>query len=190
MSEKKNKISYRDLFFTFLKINSFTFGGGYTIVPVIRDEFVRGKELISEEEMLDLTALAQSGPGPMAINASILTGYRLRGPLGAIVSLSASALPCLVIITILYYIYDSVRDNALVNAAFSVMAGAISAVLVVTSWDMAKLAIKEHKIFGSLLFIAALLGEHFLNINAAIIILISGLVGLFVFSICKEAEVK
>lgn len=63
-------ISLKKLFFTFLKINTFTFGGGYTIVPIIRDEFVEHQPLISEDDMLDIVALAQSGPGAMAISAS------------------------------------------------------------------------------------------------------------------------
>ncbi len=105
------KISYKSLFTTFFKINMFTFGGGYTIVPVIRDEFVNKKKLIDDDEMLDIVAIAQSGPGPMAINTSILTGYRLIGWKGALVCLLASVLPCLIIISIMYYVYNTISQN-------------------------------------------------------------------------------
>jgi len=64
-------IKLREIFITFLKINAFTFGGGYTIVPVIRDEFMKKRKLIDEDEMLGLVALAQSGPGAMAISTSL-----------------------------------------------------------------------------------------------------------------------
>ena len=74
MKESKHPISLLNLFITFFKINSITFGGGYTIVPVLIDELANNKKIITEEEMLDLQAIAQSGPGAMAINTSVLTG--------------------------------------------------------------------------------------------------------------------
>lgn len=84
MENNKKQISLFNLFLTFFRINAITFGGGYTIVAVLRDEFVLRKKLIKEDDMLDLTALAQSGPGAMAINTSVLAGYKLRGMPGAI----------------------------------------------------------------------------------------------------------
>ncbi|MDY6085675.1 MAG: chromate transporter [Peptoniphilaceae bacterium] len=183
-------ISYVALFLTLLKINAFTFGGGYTIVPVIRDVFVREKQLIDEEEMLNLTALAQSGPGPMAINTSLLTGYRVRGPLGAIVALIASVLPCLIIITALFYVYRNVRSNEWVNAAFRVMSGVISGVLVITTIDMARVALKAHKRFGAMLMAGAFIASAFLHWNTVLILVICGLIGLALFHFVEEAEVK
>ena len=159
--EAEQTLSLIELFITFLKINAFTFGGGYTIVPVIRDEFVKKKQMISEEEMLDLVALAQSGPGPMAINASLLTGYRVKGPVGALVSLLASVLPCLLVITLFYYVYDAISENLLVRSAFQVMGGAISAVLVITTYNMAKSALKNYRIFGIVLMLGAFCGSYF-----------------------------
>lgn len=189
MNAHSGTISLRTLFITLFKINAFTFGGGYTIVPVIRDEFVKKRPLIEADEMLNLTALAQSGPGPMAINTSLLTGYRLRGPIGAIVALIASVLPCLIIITALFYVYRTVRTNPWVNAAFGVMGGVISGVLVVTTWDMAKLALKQHKIFGLLLMVGAFVASFVFNLNAAMIIFACGLFGLALFSFVDESKV-
>ena len=183
MNKRKHEqsISLFTIFMTFLKINTFTFGGGYTIVPVIRDEFIEKKKLIAEEEMLNIVALAQSGPGPMAISTSLLTGYRLRGPIGAIVALTASVLPCLVIITILYYIYEQVQANPWVQSAFSVMSGAISAVLAWTTINMAKTALKKHKYFGLAMMVAAFLASFYFRINTALIILCCGLFGYYFF---------
>lgn len=190
MREERGGISLLEIFLTFVKINTFTFGGGYTIVPVIRDEFIYKKQLIEEEEMLDIVALAQSGPGPMAISTSLLTGYRLRGPLGAIVGLIASVLPCLVIITILYYVYDAVQDNAWIQSAFTVMGGAISAVLVWTTINMAKTALAKHPIFGVVLMGLAFIASYFFDVNTALIIAFAGLLGLGIFSIVEEGKVK
>ena len=178
------------LFLTFFKINLFTFGGGYTIVPVIRDEFVQKRALIEEEEMLDLTALAQSGPGPMAVNTSILTGYRVCGPLGAVVALLAATLPCLLVITLLFYVYQSLRTNPWVNAAFSVMGGAISAILLLTTWNMGKVALKKHPAFGSGILLGAFISGFFLHLNAALIIAVSGTFSLLLFSFVEESRIR
>lgn len=186
----KSGISYLELFLTFLKINTVTFGGGYTIVPVIRDEFMKKKGLIEEEEMLDIVALGQSGPGPMAISTSLLTGYRVKGPLGAIVSLVASVIPCLIIISTLYYVYDAFSSNQWVKAALDVMAGAISAVLVVTTFNMGKAALKKHPIFGAILLGSAFVASYFFDVHTGLVILIAGIIGLVTFSICKEEEVR
>ncbi len=182
--------SYKSLFLTFFKINMITFGGGYTIVPVIRDEFVNKKELIDDEDMLDIVAIAQSGPGPMAINTSILTGYRLRGWKGALVCLLASVLPCLIVISLLFYAYESVSKNTVVKSALGCMSGAISAVLFITVFQMAKKALSKHKIFGSILMISAFLLAYFTNINTVYIIIISGLTGLIIFSLVEEDKIK
>nr|WP_072514559.1 chromate transporter [Ndongobacter massiliensis] len=187
--QKRPAISLWTLFFTFLKINTFTFGGGYTIVPVIRDEFIQRLKLIDEDEMLDLVALAQSGPGPMAISTSLLTGYRVRGPFGAITCLIASVLPCLVIITLLFYAYEAVSTNPWAQAAFAVMGGVISAVLILTTVDMAKTALRKHRKFGLVLMIASFSSSYFFSVNTALIILFSGLIGLIVFSIVDEGRV-
>ena len=146
----KKEISLSEIFFTFLKINTVTFGGGYTIVPVIRDEFMNRKKLIDEEEMLNIVTIAQSGPGAMAISTSLLTGYRLRGIQGALTALVASVLPCLVIITVLFYVYDAFSSNLWVKAALEGMAGVISAALIITVYSMAKQALKNHTFFSSM----------------------------------------
>lgn len=185
-----NKINSRILFTTFFKINMFTFGGGYTIVPVIIDEFVNKKHLIDDDEMLDIVAIAQSGPGPMAINTSILTGYKLNGWKGALICLLASVLPCLIIVSIMYYIYSTISKNTIVKSALGCMSGAISAVLFITVFQMAKKSLYKHKIFGCILMISTFLTAYFTSINTIYIILFAGLLGLIVFSIVEEDKIK
>lgn len=185
---EKKEISLIHLFLTFFKINAITFGGGYTIIVVLRDEFVLRQKLIDETEMLDLTALAQSGPGAMAINASILTGYRLRGPLGAIACMLASALPCLIIITVISYFYQEFRQNFFVNAALAGMAGTIAAVLVVTTYNMGKNVLRKTPLFSAIIMAAAFIASFFFHINSGLIILVFGVMGLVLFSIVKEED--
>lgn len=178
-------ISLWELFLTFLKINTFTFGGGYTIVPIIKDEFVDGKGLISESEMLDIVALAQSGPGAMAISTSLLTGYRVRGPIGALVCMGASVLPCLVIITLISGFYQSFRSNFYVNAALAGISGIISAVLFVTVFNMGRSAIRLNPNFSIIMMTLAFVLGYFTNINTGLIILFLGLIGILVSHIEK-----
>lgn len=185
-------ISLTEIFLTFLKINTVTFGGGYTIVPVIRDEFIHKKKLIDEEEMLNIVTLAQSGPGAMAISTSLLTGYRLRGLKGALTALFASVLPCLVIITIVYYAYDAFSSNVWVKAALEGMAGVISAALIITVYSMAKQALKKHTFFSSVLMLGAFIVSYFFKkqVHTAFIIVALGLIGFITFTLLKESEVK
>lgn len=186
--EKDIKLS--EIFFTFFKINAVTFGGGYTIVPVIRDEFMKKKGLIDEEEMLSLVALAQSGPGAMAISTSLLTGYRLRGWKGAITALLASVLPCLIIISIIFYFYEAFSTNFWVKSALMGMGGVISAVLILTVYDMGKAALRKHKYFSMLLMVSAFVASYFFKVHTIIIILALAFIGLFTFSILSEGKVK
>lgn len=183
-------MEYKKLFITFFKINMFTFGGGYTIVPVIRDEFVEKHGLIDEDEMLNIVAIAQSGPGPMAINTSLLTGYRIKGWKGALTCLLASVLPCIIIISIMYYIYDAISSNSIIKSIFMCMSGAISAVLLITVYQMAKKALSKHKIFGSILMAISFLLSYFTSINTIFIIILAALCGLTVFSLVEEDKIK
>lgn len=184
------KISLMELFLTFLKISTFTFGGGYTIVPVIKDEFSIKRKLIDEKEMLDIVSISTSGPGPMAVNASILTGYRVLGVKGALVSLLASTLPPLVIITLISFAYKEFSENFYVKSALIGMGGAISAILLFTSYDMAKTALKSFPLLSTLIMIVTFIASYFLNINTGIIILTVAILGLFLFSIVKEENLR
>lgn len=186
----EKKITLFEIFITFFKINAFTFGGGYTIVPVIRDEFMKKRGLIDEEEMLSLVALAQSGPGAMAISTSLLTGYRLRGWKGAISALLASVLPCLIIITVIFYFYEAFSKNFWVKSALLGMGGVISAVLFLTVFDMGKAALKKHTYFALTLMIGAFVASYFFKIHTILIILSLALLGLLTFTLVDEGKVK
>ena len=100
-----NKISLGKIFISLLKINTFTFGGGYTIVPIIKQEFVENLKVMSEEDMMSCVSLSASVPGALAISTSYLVGYKLRGILGGIIAVLASVLPCLVIISVISIAY-------------------------------------------------------------------------------------
>lgn len=187
---KQKKISLLSMSLIFLKIAAFTFGGGYTIVPVIKDEFAVNRKLIKEEEMLDIVSIATSGPGPMAINASILTGYRLHGVMGGIFAAISSAIPSLLIISVISYFYEAFSQNYYVNAALTGMGGVIAATLIITSYKMAKQALKSHTLLSAIIYITAFIASFIFKINTGIIILVIAIFGLFIYSIIDDEKSK
>ena len=106
------------LFFTFLKIGAFTFGGGYAMVALLETEFVEKRGWLTQEEFLDMTAIAESTPGPMAVNSATYLGYRLGGIAGAAISTIAVALPSFLIIYFISLFFDRFLALTLVARAF------------------------------------------------------------------------
>ena len=105
----------KKLFFEALYLSAFTFGGGYVIVSLMKKKFVDELHWIDEAEMLDLVAIAQSAPGPIAVNGAIVVGYKLAGLSGAVVAILATILPPLVILSVISFFYEAFRDNRLVS---------------------------------------------------------------------------
>ena len=181
------------LFTTIFKINIVTFGGGYTIVPVLREELSIKREIIPDEEMLNMVALSQSLPGAMAINLSILIGIRLFKEKGAFVCALASSLPSLIIITIISFFYAAFQENFFVNAILTGMSGVISAVLFLSVIDLAKAALKNYKLFSAFMMILAFSLAFFFNISTALIILFCGFMGLafsYIFKLNKMDDAQ
>lgn len=106
--KKKNSKILRTLFLSTLYLSTFTFGGGYVIVSLMKKDFVDARHWIDEEEMLDLVAIAQSAPGAIAVNGAIVVGYKLAGILGAFVAIFGTVIPPFVIISILSVCYQGI----------------------------------------------------------------------------------
>lgn len=176
-------LSNLELFKTFFKINIITFGGGFTIAPVIIDEFSTKRKLVEKQDMLDLIALAQSGPGALAVSTCLLVGYKVNGLKGAFVSILASILPPLLVISVLYYFYAEVATNYWVRAALRGMSGVICAVLILTTYQLGKVALMQRPVFSGLIILGTFLVGYFTNINIAIIIISLALLGAVLFSI-------
>lgn len=106
------------LFGTFFKIGAFTFGGGYAMIALLEDELVTKKKWLTREEFLDMTAIAESTPGPVAINSATYLGYKLGGIAGSAAATVAVSLPSFIIIYIISLFFEQFVSLALVNAAF------------------------------------------------------------------------
>ena len=106
------------LFLTMLKIGLFTFGGGYAMIAILENEIVTRREWLDREEFLDMVAIAESTPGPIAINSATYVGYRLSGFLGAILATLGICIPSFVIIYLISLVFDAFLSLSLVAAAF------------------------------------------------------------------------
>ena len=119
-----------ELFTTFFKIGLFTFGGGYAMIPLIEREVIEKKRWIEKRDFLDMLVLAQSTPGPIAVNTSVFVGYKVAGTPGAVMATLGTVLPSFIVILLLALFFAEVRDNRYVDAAFRAMRPAVVALIV------------------------------------------------------------
>ncbi len=175
---KRNWKFYCKLFFSTFYLSAFTFGGGFVIVALMRKKFVEQYHWIEEKEMLDLVAIAQSSPGAIAVNASILVGYRLAGIPGAIISIIGTVLPPLIILSILSSAYTAFRDNRYVQYLLGGMQAGVTAVIFDVVISMAAELIKERKRLPVAVMIAAFAAAIIFKVNVIIIIFACGLLGI------------
>lgn len=118
------------IFISFLKIGMFTFGGGYAMLPLIERELITKRKWIEQKEFLNLLTLAQSVPGPIAVNTSVFVGYKVRGLRGAAAALLGTVLPSFVIILVIAIFFTDIRHNPVVDAAFKGMRPAVVALII------------------------------------------------------------
>jgi len=171
------KHNYKRLFLSAFYLSAFTFGGGYVIVSLMKKKFVDDLKWIDEEEMLNLVAIAQSSPGPVAVNASILVGYRVAGILGSLVTILGTVLPPFIIISVISFFYAAFRDNVVVNAVLKGMQAGVSAVIADVVVNLFSSVMKEKEVISILAMVGAFYATYVLNINVMIIILICGGIG-------------
>ena len=168
---------YKKLFFSTFKLSACTFGGGFVIIPLMRKKFVEELGWIEEDEMLDLTAIAQSSPGAIAVNASILVGYHVAGFPGAMLTLLGTVSPPLIIISIISMFYQAFRDNAIVNMAMAGMLCGVAAVICDVVINMAKTILQKKRVLPVVVMIGSFIAVRFFSVNIIIIILVCGLIG-------------
>lgn len=169
------------LFKSFFYIGIVTVGGGLVMLPLIEREFVNKKKWLTKEQMMDVFALSQSAPGVIAINTSLLTGFRLAGLWGAILASIGMMLPSFVIIIAITPIFYKIQSLETVTKAFTGMRIAITVMLLFTVFGMAKSVIRDA--FTLVIFILALIVSIFFNINLAYVILASGIIGILSYPV-------
>ena len=165
------------LFLSTLYISSFTFGGGFVIVTFMKKKFVDELHWIDEQEMLDMTAIAQSSPGAIAVNAAILVGWRVAGFAGMLVAVLGTILPPMVILTAISYGYEAFASNRYVALVLRGMQAGVAAVIVDVVLNLGAGVLKEKRMLLNIIMVAAF-AAALMGVNVVYIILASGVVGI------------
>lgn len=166
------------LFLSMLYISSFTFGGGFVIVTLMKRKFVDELHWIDEQEMLDLTALAQSSPGAIAVNASILVGWRVAGPVGIVVAVIGTILPPMVILSVISFFYAAFATNRYVAMVLKGMQAGVAAVILDVVCSLGGTQLKSGSVIHLLIMCGAFAATFFFKVNVIYIILTAGVIGV------------
>ncbi|HCW54499.1 MAG TPA: chromate transporter [Clostridium sp.] len=129
-----------ELFISFFKIGAFTLGGGFAMIPIIQKEIVDDKKWIAEDEFLDMVALSQSAPGPIAVNISAFVGKKVLGVKGLIVAALGAILPSFIIIILVASIFLNIENNSIVLRVFKGIRPAVVALIAVPVINLSKTA--------------------------------------------------
>ena len=159
------------LFWSMFSLSACTFGGGFVIVSLMRKKFVTDLKWLSEEEMLDITAIAQSSPGPIPVNASVIVGYKMCGLAGSIAAVLGTALPPTIIISIISIFYTQFRENHVISTALAVMRAGVAAVIIDVAISLGINVIKSKSILCIVLMFVAFILVYVFDVSAIIIIL-------------------
>lgn len=163
------KASLFSIFSVFAKIGAFTIGGGYAMIPIIQNEIIK-RGWLSEEELPDIIALAQSAPGLLAVNMSIFAGYRIRGIKGSIAATIGSVLPSFLIILLIAMLFSNYQDNPIVIRIFKGIRPVVVSLIAVPMINMAKKSNKTWWAWAISLITLCLVS--FLNISPIYILLV------------------
>ena len=174
---------YFDLFYSFFKIGVFTLGGGYVMIPLIEKEVVENREWIHREDFTDMLALAQSAPGPIAINTAVFVGYKVKGFWGIVVAVSGVVIPAFVTILVVAIFFVGMKENPIVERIFSGIRPAVVALIAVPVVNMLK---KGGFRFGIIsIAIVSALAVWILGISPVWIMGIAGVLGIVYQMITK-----
>lgn len=166
------------LFLSTFYISAFTFGGGFVIITFMKQKFVDELHWIDEQEMLDLTALAQSSPGAIAVNAAILVGWRVGGFAGMVTAVIGTILPPMIIISIISLFYAAFASNRYVALVLKGMQAGVAAVILNVVCNLGQNVLKQKSVVDVLIMIGAFIATFFFDVNVIYIILAAGVIGV------------
>ena len=176
-----------ELFTTFLKIGAFTFGGGYAMIPLIQREAVEKKKWISDDDILEVIAIAESTPGPIAINSATFVGYKTAGFWGAFFATFGVVLPSFVIISALSFAISEFQDIKPVQYAFMGIRAGVLALIVKAVYTMYKKCKKDAPAY--IIMAGAFVSVALFNIKVLPVIIGCAILGL-IFSFIFKGEGK
>ena len=174
---------YFDLFYSFFKIGAFTLGGGYVMIPLIEKEVVDNRQWIQQDDFTDMLALAQSAPGPIAINTAVFVGYKLRKLKGLVVAVSGVVIPAFATILLVAVFFAGIKDNPVIERIFAGIRPAVVALIVVPVVNMLK---KGGFRFGIIsIALVSALAVWWSGISPVWVIAVAGLAGIVYHAILK-----
>ena len=166
------------LFKSMFVLSACTFGGGFVIVSLMKKKYVEELQWLEEDEMLDVTAITQSSPGPLPVNASVIIGYRMAGIVGSLTAILGTILPPMIIISIISVFYEQFRTNKYIAIALQVMRAGVAAVIFDVVINLAKNVCKTRRILYIAMMIISFIATYLLGVSAMIIILVCLGIGL------------
>lgn len=173
-----------------LQISAFTFGGGFVIVSLMQKRFVDELGWLSEDEMLDMTAIAQSSPGAIAVNAAVLVGWHMAGFIGMLTAVLATILPPMVILSVISLFYRAFSENVYVAMVLNGMQAGVAAVILDVVCSMGGKVLKSKQIFAIVILALAFISVFFFKINVVYILLAAILSGVVLTLVEKRKEAK
>ena len=185
---KKDYSKLGTLFKTMFVLSAGTFGGGFVIVSLMKKKFVDELKWFEEDEMLDVTAITQSSPGPLPVNASVIIGYRIAGVAGSLTAILGTILPPMIIISIISLFYEQFRTNPYISTALQVMRAGVAAVIFDVVINLAGNVIKTRRFLYIAMMIVAFIATYLLDVSAMLVILTCLGIGLIDLAVTLKKE--
>ena len=182
-NEQAKKPKWYTMFFSFFYIGLVTIGGGLAMLPIMEEEFVSKRKFLTKDEIIDIFALAQSIPGVIAVNSSLLTGFKVAGIFGGIMAGIGVMAPSFIIILMIAPIFERFQNAEYVHKAFLGIRGAIAGLILLSAFGMGKQVMKDK--FTVFIFILSFILVVFLNFNVIYTLLLSALIGWLYFLLNK-----
>lgn len=181
------------LFFTFFKIGLFTFGGGYAMIALLEEEFIQRRRWLDKDEFLDITAIAESTPGPVAINSATYLGYKLAGVPGAATATVAVCLPSFLIIYAISLFFEKFTQLTVIANAFKGIQ--VCVIYLIFSAGVRMLQALDHSLFSSGVLLSVFLAMTSLSlagisVSSILLILLSGAAGVAAWLLGRRKEGK
>ena len=187
MNAKNSKVKQLwQLFTTFFKIGAFTFGGGYAMIPLIQRETAEKHGWITDEDILEVLAIAESTPGPIAINSATFIGYRVAGVLGAMCATLGVVLPSFIIILVISRVLREFQEIRAVKYAFYGIRAGVLALLLKALWTMARKC--PRKVVAYAVVALAFIVSAFTDIHILLVIVTCAIIGLVTSLIAERRQ--
>lgn len=188
---KKDYSKLWTLFKSMFVLSACTFGGGFVIVSLMKKKYVEELKWLEEDEMLDVTAITQSAPGPLPVNASVIIGYRIAGVAGALTAILGTILPPMVIISVISLFYEQFRTNPYIATALQVMRAGVAAVIFDVVINLAGNVVRTGRFLYMTMMVVAFVSTYFLDVSAMVIIFVCLGIGLIdLFLVLKKNRVS